>query len=78
MEKGAILRPKYTEKMEEFLSESVAAVSKCIESEDWDGFETAFSSMVEQANANHEFYDKGFLRWKIPDQPPPDLDLTAT
>jgi hypothetical protein len=64
--------------MEEFLSESVAAVSKCIESEDWDGFETAFSSMVEQANANHEFYDKGFLRWKIPDQPPPDLDLTAT
>jgi hypothetical protein len=34
--------------------------------------------MIEQANANHEFYDKSFLRWKMPDQPPADLDLTAT
>jgi hypothetical protein len=78
MEKGAILRPKYTERMEEFISEQVGAVRKCIESEDWDGFETAFAVMVEQANANHEFYDKSFLRWKVPDQPPADLDLTAT
>jgi hypothetical protein len=78
MEKGAILRPKYAEKMEAFIGENVAAVSKCIESDDWDGFEAAFATMVEQANANHEFYDKSFLRWKVPDQPPPDLDLTAT
>jgi hypothetical protein len=78
MEKGAILRPKYAEKMEEFISESVAAVRKAIESEDWDGFGAAFAAMVEQANANHEFYDKSFLRWRVPDQPPPDLDLTAT
>jgi hypothetical protein len=78
MEKGSILRPKYMERMESFIEESVGAVSKSIESEDWDGFETAFASMIEQANANHEFYDKGFLRWKMPDQPPPDLDLTAT
>jgi hypothetical protein len=78
MQKGTILRPKYTENMEKFISESVAAVSACIEAQDWDGFETAFAGMVEQANANHEFYDKSFLRWKLPDQPPPDLDLTAT
>jgi hypothetical protein len=78
MEKGAILRPKYVDNMEKFIAENVAAVSKCIEAEDWNGFETAFAEMVEQANANHEFYDKSFLRWKIPDQPPPDLDLTAT
>jgi hypothetical protein len=78
MEKGAILRPKYAEKMETFIGENVAAVSKCIESDDWDGFEAAFATMVEQANANHEFYDKSFLRWKVPDQPPPDLDLSAT
>ncbi len=32
MEKGMILRPKYTENMEKFLTGSVAAVSKCIES----------------------------------------------
>jgi hypothetical protein len=78
MEKGTILRPKYVDTMEKFISESVAAVMVCIETEDWDGFETAFSAMIEQANANHEFYDKSFLRWKMPDQPPADLDLTAT
>ena len=78
MEKGAILRPKYAENMDKFIAESVAAVRECIEAEDWDGFETAFAAMIEQANANHEFYDKSFLRWKMPDQPPPDLDLTAT
>ncbi len=76
MEKGTILRPKYTENMEKFLGGSVAAVSRCIDAEDWDGFEKEFATMIEDANANHEFYDKGFLRWKMPDQPPPDLDLT--
>jgi hypothetical protein len=78
MEKGAILRPKYAENMDKFIAESVRAVADCIEAEDWAGFETAFAAMIEQANANHEFYDKSFLRWKMPDQPPADLDLTAT
>jgi hypothetical protein len=78
MEKGALLRPKYTDTMQKFISESVAAVSQCIEDEDWERFGTAFAAMIEQANANHEFYDKSFLRWKMPDQPPADLDLTAT
>lgn len=75
MEKGAILRPKYAEDLEKFISDSVGKVGKCIESEDWEGFESAFAAMVEQANANHELYDKGFLRWKVPDQAPPDLDM---
>jgi hypothetical protein len=75
MEKGAILRPKYAEDMDIFTSESVSAVRKCIESESWDEFEPAFSAMVETANGYHEKYDKAFLRWKIPEQPPPDLDL---
>ena len=78
MEKGAILRPKYAENMDKFIAESVAAVRECIEAEDWAGFETAFAAMIEQANANHEFFDKSFLRWKMPDEPPSDLDLTAT
>jgi hypothetical protein len=61
MEKGAILRPKYAE---------------TIESEDWEAFEKAFHAMIKSANAYHVVYDKPFLKWKIPDQPPPDLDMT--
>jgi hypothetical protein len=76
MEKGAILRPKYSEDMDKFISGNVAAVRQCIEAEDWDGFESAFVPMIDQANAYHEQYDKPFLRWKMPDEPPPDLDLT--
>jgi len=76
MQKGAILRPKYAENMDKFIDDKVGAVKKCIESDDWEGFESAFAAMIESANAYHEEYDKGFLRWKIPDQPPPDLDLT--
>lgn len=76
MEKGAILRPKYSEDMDKFISGIVGTVGKAIDESDWDAFEKAFETMVEEANAYHEKYDKGFLRWKMPDEPPPDLDLT--
>jgi len=78
MEKGAVLRPKYSEDMEKFISGIVATVAKMIDTQDWDGFESAFETMIEQANAYHEQYDKGFLRWKMPSEPPPDLDMTPT
>jgi hypothetical protein len=78
MEKGAILRPKYAENMEKFIQGPVATLRKIIESDDWDAFEDAFTTMVEEANGYHELYEKSFLRWKIPESPPQDLDLTAT
>jgi len=78
MEKGAILRPKYSDELDKFIAGIVADLRKSIETEDWDAFERHFETMIDQANAYHEQYDKGFLRWKMPDQPPPDLDLTAT
>jgi len=77
MEKGAILRPKYDEDIESFIGGTVAQLQAAIASEDWDAFETIFASMVDEANAYHEKYDKGYLRWQIPEMPPPDLDLTA-
>jgi len=76
MRKGAVLRPKYHDNIERFIAGKVAVVSRAIEAEDWTAFEDVFSAMVDSANAYHEFYDKGFLRWKVPDTPPPDLDMT--
>ena len=78
LEKGAILRPKYADDMDVFLNGIVATLRTAIQEEDWDTFESAFDTMIEDANGYHEQYDKGFLRWKMPDEPPPDLDLTAT
>jgi len=76
MESGAFLRPKYAENMDKFINEELAVVRKAIDSEDWDTFEAAFQAMVEAANAYHDVYDKPYLRWKIPEMPPPDLDMT--
>lgn len=76
MQKAAFLRPKYEENMEKFINEEVEAVKKAIEAEDWTGFASAFEVMVAQANAYHDVYDKPFLRWRVPDAPPPDLDMT--
>ncbi len=76
MEKGAFLRPKYSENMDKFIAGECAAVKRAIDSEDWDAFETAFAAMVDAANGYHELYDKGYLRWKLPDTPPGDLDFT--
>ena len=32
--------------------------------------------VVDAANAYHDVYDKPYLRWKVPEMPPPDLDMT--
>ena len=76
MEIGAFVRPKYEQNMGKFISTEVEAVKKAIEAADWEAFEDAFRTMVEQANCYHAEYDKPWLRWKIPDAPPPDLDMT--
>jgi len=78
LEKGAVLRPKYEDDVEEFVSGTMAVIKKAIDEEDWDTFESEFAVMIDAANAYHEKYDKGFLRWKMPDDAPQDLDLTAT
>lgn len=76
MEKGVFLRPKYAENMQVFIDNQVAAVRKTIDDADWDEFEYAFEDMVNGANSYHAVYDKAFLRWRVPEMPPPDLDMT--
>jgi hypothetical protein len=77
MEKGAFLRPKYAVDMEKFIDEEVAALKKVIDSEDWASFQKAFEAMVDAANAYHDVYDKPYLKYKIPEIPPPDMDVNA-
>ena len=48
----------------------MAVIKKAIDEEDWDTFESEFAMMIDEANAYHEKYDKGFLRWKMPEEPP--------
>lgn len=76
MELGAITRPKYEENLGKFLEEHVKPMMGALEAQNFSEFEEQFRRAIEQANAYHELYDKPFIRWRLPDGPPPDLDLT--
>ncbi len=75
LEKAAFLRPKYASDLEKFIAGEVKVVAEAIDSEDWAFFPRCFEAMIDAANAYHELHDKSFLRWRVPPDPPPDLDV---
>ena len=72
---GAYTRPKHEDAIEEYLRDHWAPLEDAIKAEDFDQFQKAFDEAVDSANAWHEKKDKPYIRWKLPDHPPPDLDL---
>jgi hypothetical protein len=75
LKKGAVLRPKYQQDVDDFCNGIIAQLLQQIDDADWGGFEHTFHNMVRVANGYHGKYDKAWLRWKLPDHPPPDLEL---
>lgn len=75
-ELGAFMRPKHEEAINKYLDEDWSKLEAPIKNEDFASFAQAFEHCVDMANAYHELKDKPYLRWKLPDAPPPDLDLT--
>jgi len=75
MELGAFTRPKHEEALNQFLREDWPQIGKAIDNKDFAAFEAAFQHAVEQANAYHELKEKPYIRWQLPSQPPPDLDM---
>jgi hypothetical protein len=75
-ELGAYTRPKHEAALEEYLRDDWAPIGKAIEKKDLAAFLAAMDKAVDSANAWHEKKEKPYIRWKMPDQPPPDLDLT--
>jgi hypothetical protein len=75
-ELGAFMRPKHEAALEEYLRESWAPLEATIQEKSFERFRQAFDKAVDDANAWHEKKEKPYIRWKLPDQPPPDLDLT--
>ena len=75
-ELGAFMRPKHAAAIEEYLRDSWPPLAAAIKAEDFEAFEKAFDQSIDDANAWHEKKEKGHIRWKLPSEPPPDLDLT--
>ena len=76
MEMGAITRPKHAEALNQFLAENWKPLGEAIDKKDFPAVEDTFHKAIEMANAYHELKEKPYLIWKLPDTPPPDLDLT--
>ncbi len=75
MKTSVLVRPKYTDAMGDFIAGEIAALRGVIEGEEWDRFEAVYEDVVVATNRYHEEFDKGFLVWKVPEEPPRDLDL---
>jgi hypothetical protein len=75
MELGAFTRPKHEEALNKFMEENWKPVQDAINKKDFAAFEAAFHAAVDAGNAYHELKDKPYIVWKLPDTPPPDLDL---
>lgn len=71
-----VTRPKYKKPIDDYLSKDWKAVGDAIDAKDLAAFEPAFTAAIDEANRWHEVYGKGFLVWKVPSEPPPDLDFT--
>jgi hypothetical protein len=75
-ELGAFMRPKHEEAINKYLEEDWSQLEGPIKEQSFAAFEKAFVHCVDMANAYHELKDKPYIRWKLPDAPPPDLDFT--
>ena len=62
--------------LKSFIEKRMKPLMAAIEAENLDQFNVEFDKMVKSANAYHDHYDKPYLQWKLPSQPPPDLDMT--
>jgi hypothetical protein len=75
MELGAFMRPKHAEALNQFLEENWKPLETAIADKNFAAFEDAFHKAIDAANAYHELKEKPYIYWKLPAEPPPDLDL---
>jgi hypothetical protein len=71
----AKVRPMYAADLDAFVKERLGPVAAAIASRDWRTFDAAYRRGVEASDVYHAKYNKGFLRFRLPDHPPEWFDL---
>lgn len=71
----AQVRPKYAADLATFLRDEFAPIARAIDARDWPAFEAAYRRGIEASDVYHNKYNKGFLRFRLPDHPPDWLDV---
>jgi hypothetical protein len=71
-----VTRPKYTDDIEEWITDDLDPLMAALDAHDFEAFEKRYHECVDFANELHRRWQKEWIVWKLPDTPPPDLDLT--
>lgn len=71
----AVVRPKYAEDLATFTKDHLEPIAKSIEAKDWTAFASAYHRGIAASDTLHEKYNKGFIRFRLPDRPPEWFDL---
>ncbi|HEX9496644.1 MAG TPA: hypothetical protein VGA38_12870 [Candidatus Limnocylindria bacterium] len=71
----AIVRPKYAERLAAYETAMLGPVFAAIEARDRATFDRAFTAATDDANTQHVETGYGYIRWRLPADPPQDLDL---
>ncbi len=74
----AVIRPLYAPRLRAFERDHVGPVLRALEARDMDAFRREFHAATDGATRNHSELGYPYIRWKIPQHPSADLDMTAT
>ena len=70
-----VVRPKYADGMREFEAAFLGPLGAAIAAADWTAFETAYRRAVEGSDAYHDRFEKPFIRFRLPPEAPPFLEM---
>ena len=76
-EVGETTRPRYAAKLKAFEEAHLKTLEKAIEAKAFKAFDAAYAQAVKACNRCHEETGHGYIRYRLPDTPPPYLDLEA-
>ena len=72
---GGMTRPKMEKALQAFRLGTLDRLMAAIEQRDWPAFEAAYRDGIESANHFHRTTGHPEIRWRLPEEPPADLDL---
>ena len=78
METCMITRPEYAKDLEAFLEGYLEPIEEAIEEKDWEAFEEAYNDGIIGSKMYHDRNERSFITWKLPDYPPPDLEMNPS
>jgi hypothetical protein len=70
-----VVRRKYADGMAAFERDCMEPLLAAITANDWAAFEAAYAKAIEGSDLYHDLFAKPFIRFRLPPNPPPTLEM---